>query len=51
MATVFEDGPFRFFFWSRDLEDAKYRHKSPHVHIENSDGSIMLDLATFTVVP
>lgn len=36
MSTVFWDGPFRFFFWSRDL------FEKMHVHVENGDGMIKI---------
>lgn len=44
LATVFLHGPFRFFFWSKDLSERM------HVHVENSDGMIKIWLPELTVV-
>ena len=43
MATIFIDGPFRFFFWSKDL------FEKMHVHVENADGMIKIWLPDLTV--
>ena len=41
---MFFDGPFRFFFWSKDLSERM------HVHVENADGMIKIWLPELTVV-